>query len=165
MKAGLDRFGAILLISVPLLLVLAAATTVLFAYRYGRDIMMSELTSEQLRDIESLFQTKLPDEAKIDGFHARTAKESYVHLRFSVPRDQVAGMMNSSPLASESLRPIRGAPLQHPPFPPWWTPTVADAETATEQVVDANGPAQVTIWIQRPESADAVIFLEWRKRN
>ncbi len=184
-----ERYGLILLILIPAMLLLSAALTVSMAWNYGKDVVLTELDEQKTRDCESLFRLRLPASAKSVGFHMRLAGKTVAHWRLTMNAAELPTLVKSSPFADAEWRVLPASTDGAPPFPDWWTPTaLSGTRTATATVQDKGERNQLTIWAAElptaaasmpvvtdsqaaasapaasaPAESQVAVFLEWRR--
>lgn len=184
-----ERYGLILLILIPAMLLLSAALTVSMAWNYGKDVVLTELDEQQTRDCESLFRLRLPASAKSVGFHMRLAGKTVAHWRLTMNAAELPALVKASPFAEAEWRVLPASTDGAPLFPDWWTPTaLSGTRTATTAVQDKGERNELTIWAAElpiaaasmPAATDSqpaasapaasaaaesqvAVFLEWRR--
>lgn len=120
--------------------------------------MRLDVSTEDLELCEERMKLELPDSAKPIGIWQQEKPQNSIKLKIRLPRSDLDKLLESSPLADESLKDGRSASFG--PNVDWWDPGRAKGLTIGHTNL-GESRSELTIGINHVSRTEAVVYLAW----
>lgn len=157
-----ERYVIGTLIAIGAVLLTGVAVTVALAYRYGRQVEVTDLTPAQLADCGDLMQVRFPEVTEAVGFLASVKGQSHIRLRVRIAAAAWDDFISSSKIRADALalEPRRIGGFEGAPA--WWTPEeLPNALSGQTPLLSKDGAGVLRLLRSATGSDPVEVYLEW----